>query len=57
MTAQQYVDEEEDLDDAAEARSVDAMLASRGGAGGAESNVAWLRNVVRRNTQVTPDGQ
>ena len=54
MTAQQYVDEEEDLDDAADSRSMD-MLTSRGHGG--ESNVAWLRNVVRRNTQVAPDGK
>ena len=53
MTAQQYVDEEEDLDDAADS-SVD-MLTARGHGG--ESNVTWLRNVVRRNTQVAPDGK
>ena len=54
MTAQQYVDEEEDLDDAADSRSMD-MLTARGHGG--ESNVAWLSNVVRRNTQVAPDGK
>ena len=52
MTAQQYVDEEEDLDD--DSRTMD-LLSARGG-GGAEANVAWLRNAVRRNTQVAPDG-
>ena len=48
MNAQHYVDKEEDLDTHADARSQEAM--SSGG------NSTWLRNMVRRNTQISPDG-
>ena len=48
MKAQQYVDEEEGLDVHSDARSMDMM-------GG--TNQGWLRNVMRRNTQVSPDGR
>ncbi len=51
MDAVKYVDEEEDLDDDDEE---DLM---GGGAGGGGDKVNWLRNVVRRNTQVAPEGK
>ncbi len=50
MDAVKYVDEEEDLDDD------DDDEALIGGGGGGGDKVNWLRNVVRRNTQVAPEG-
>ena len=46
MNAQQFVDEEEDLDTGTDNRSD----LTQGQAG-------WLRNVVRGNAQVSPDGK
>ncbi|XP_050400941.2 ankyrin-1 [Patella vulgata] len=44
--AQEYINDEED-DALSDSRSVDLL---------AQSSANWLRNVVRRNTQVAPDG-
>ena len=49
MYAQHYVDEEEDLETNADARMAD----NQGSHGG---NSSWLRSMVRRNTQISPDG-
>ncbi len=46
--ASEYINEEEDLDANADARSVDLL---------SHSGANWLRNVVRRNTQVAPEGK
>lgn len=43
----EYVHEEEDMDAFSDSRSVDLL---------AHNSVSWLRNVVRRNTQVAPEG-
>ncbi|XP_033736705.1 serine/threonine-protein phosphatase 6 regulatory ankyrin repeat subunit A-like isoform X2 [Pecten maximus] len=45
--SQDYVHEDEDLDNVSDSRSVDLL---------AHNSVSWLRNVVRRNTQVAPEG-
>ena len=49
MHAQHYIDEEEDLETHMDARAVEAQ-----GAHGV--NTSWLKNMVRRNTQISPDG-
>ncbi|XP_046353562.1 serine/threonine-protein phosphatase 6 regulatory ankyrin repeat subunit B-like isoform X3 [Haliotis rufescens] len=45
--ASEFINEEEDMDANADARSVDLM---------AQSSANWLRNIARRNTQVAPEG-
>lgn len=46
--AHDYVNEEDDNDAFSDSRSVDLL---------AHNSVGWLRNVVRRNTQVAPEGK
>ncbi|XP_070555789.1 serine/threonine-protein phosphatase 6 regulatory ankyrin repeat subunit B-like isoform X2 [Ptychodera flava] len=45
--AREYINEEEELDAVSDSRSVDLL---------AHSTAQWLRSVVRRNTQVAPEG-
>ncbi|XP_074641301.1 uncharacterized protein LOC141899048 [Tubulanus polymorphus] len=45
--AQEYINEEEVLDAQSDSRSVDLL---------AHTSVTWLRNVMRRGTQVAPEG-
>lgn len=49
MHAQHYIDEEEDLETHMDARAAD-------GQGPHGANNSWLKNMVRRNTQISPDG-
>uniref|UniRef100_A0ABM0LU22 Uncharacterized protein LOC100376500 n=1 Tax=Saccoglossus kowalevskii TaxID=10224 RepID=A0ABM0LU22_SACKO len=45
--AREFINEEEELDAVSDSRSVDLL---------AHSTAQWLRSVVRRNTQVAPEG-
>ena len=45
--ARRYINEEEELDNISDSRSMDIL---------ANSSSTWIRNVVHRNTQVAPEG-